>query len=153
MSAAVLTQFEPVCETPSTCRTTKRPVRVLLAEDNEDAMLLVKYALEEYGEGQYVLEWVDRLTPCLDRLSSGAVDVTLLDLGLPETSGQATYIAVRSVDPNVPVIVLTSDERVHTELAVTLQGADEYLLKEEVSGRLLADIISDVIERRKARGN
>ena len=137
---------------PQTAPTSSRPLRVLLVEDNEDSMLLVKYALEEFGDGKYVLDWADRLYPGLERLQYGNVDVTLLDLGLPETNGPDTFFAVRNANPKVPVIVLTADECTQTEYAVTSFGADEYLVKGEVSGSVLANAISDVIRRRKSRG-
>ena len=42
--------------------TKQRRECVLLIEDNEDAMFLVRYAFQEYGQGKYRLIWAKRLT-------------------------------------------------------------------------------------------
>ena len=114
---------------------------VLLVEDSEEAMYLVQCALEEYGHGAYRLEWVEGLTGGLARLSKGGVDLVLLDLGLPESSGPASYVRLREAAPDVPVLVLTGDTREETESAVAARGADDYLVKDEVSGSLLLQAI------------
>jgi DNA-binding NarL/FixJ family response regulator len=114
---------------------------VLLVEDNEEAMFLVQCALEEYGNGAYRLEWVDGLAGGLARLSKGGVDLVLLDLGLPESSGAASYVRVREAAPDVPVLVLTGDTREETESAVSARGVEDYLVKDEVSGSLLLQAI------------
>jgi CheY-like chemotaxis protein len=119
----------------------KRQECVLLVEDNEDAMYLVQCALEEYGNGAYKLEWVNGLTGCLERLSKGGVDIVLLDLGLPESSGPLSYIRVREAAPEIPVLVLTGDTRAETESAVDAFGAEDFLVKDEVSGALLLQAI------------
>jgi DNA-binding response OmpR family regulator len=114
---------------------------VLLIEDNEEAMLLVRYALQEYGNGTYRLEWADGLTAGLHRLSKGDVDLILLDLGLPESSGAASYASIRKAAPDLPILVLTGDTREQTEFAVTSEGVEDYLVKEDISGALLLQAI------------
>lgn len=114
---------------------------VLLIEDSEDAMLLVRFALEEYGQGQYRLEWAASLSEGLDRLARGGVDGVLLDLGLPDSSGPESYAWVREIAPNVPVVVLTGDSRSETEFAVTASGVEGYLVKDQVSGVHLVEAI------------
>src|SRR5579863_3417690 len=105
---------------------------VLLVEDSEEAMLLVQYAMQEHGNGAYRLEWADGLTAGLQRLAKGGVDIVLLDLGLPESSGPASYAAIRSAAPDVAVLVLTGDVREQTETAVVASGVEDYLVKDEI---------------------
>lgn len=119
----------------------KRQECVLLIEDNEEAMLLVRYALQEYGNGTYRLEWADGLTAGLHRLAKGGVDLVILDLGLPETSGPASYAAIRQAAADLPILVLTGDTREQTQCKVSAEGADDFLLKDEVSGTLLLEAI------------
>jgi DNA-binding NarL/FixJ family response regulator len=114
---------------------------VLLIEDSEDSMLLVRYALQEYGNGTYRLEWAGGLTAGLHRLSKGGVDLVLLDLGLPESSGAASYEAIRSAAPDLPILVLTGDTREQTEFKVMSEGVEDFLVKDEVSGVLLLQAI------------
>jgi len=114
---------------------------VLLIEDSEEAMLLVRYALQEYGNGIYRLEWADGLTAGLHRLGKGGIDLVILDLGLPESSGAASHASIREAVPELPVLVLTADAREQTELKVTSKGVEDYLMKDEVSGALLVEAI------------
>jgi len=114
---------------------------VLLVEDDEEAMLLVRYALQEYGNGTYRLEWADGLTTSLHRLANGGVDLVILDLGLPESSGPASYEVLRKAAPDLPILVLTGDTRESTELKVAAHGVEDFLVKDEVSGGLLVEAI------------
>lgn len=125
--------------------------RVLLIEDNQEEMLLVQYTLEEYGQGRYELEWTNRLALGLERLRSGGLDVVLLDLGLPECNGIMSYVAVRNEAPDIPTIILTGDEREQTEQLVMTYGAEDYLVKSEVSGLHLLRAIRSAIYRSKSR--
>jgi DNA-binding NarL/FixJ family response regulator len=114
---------------------------VLLIEDSEEAMLLVRFALEEYGRGAYRLQWASDLSSGLDFLAHGGIDVVLLDLGLPESSGPESYAWVREIAPKVPVVVLTGDSRAETEFAVTASGVEGYLVKDQVSGSHLIEAV------------
>jgi DNA-binding response OmpR family regulator len=122
---------------------------VLLVEDSEEAMFLVQCALEEYGNGAYRLEWVDGLTGGIARLSKGGVDLVLLDLGLPDSEGAASYARVREAAPDVPVLVLTGDTREETESAVAARGVEDFLVKDEVSGSLLLQAIRSALYTNK----
>ena len=124
---------------------------ILLVEDSEDAMLLVRYAIEDYGHDRYRLDWSDNLASGLDRLSQGGVDLVLLDLGLPESSGAASFAAVRGADPKVPILVLTGDAREQTEFAVTAGGVQDYLVKDQVSGSLLIEAIRAALQSNKIK--
>jgi phosphoserine phosphatase RsbU/P len=114
---------------------------VLLIEDNEEAMFLVQFALQEYGDGAYRLEWADGLSAGLERLHKGGVDVILLDLGLPDSSGPASYSWLREAAPEVPVLVLTGDGREETEFTVAASGVADYLVKDQISGALLVQAL------------
>jgi len=116
-------------------------------------MLLVQFALEEYGQGKYRLEWATRLSEGLDQIRKGGVDVVLLDLGLPESSGPVSYEWVRAVSPRLPVLVLTSDTSEYVELAVLAGGVDDYLVKDLVSGSQLFEAIQAALFRKKQSKN
>ncbi len=126
---------------------------ILLIEDSEDAMWLVRYAIEDYGKGRFHLDWSDNLACGLERLSKGGIDLVLLDLGLPESSGAASFAAVHKADPKVPVLVLTGDAREQTEFAVTAGGGQDYLIKDQVSGSLLLEAIRAALQSHSRRGN
>jgi DNA-binding response OmpR family regulator len=151
MTTATLRMFECLETLPVPAPAERQQTCVLLIEDSEDSMLLVKYALEEYGNGHYVMEWASGLSEGIERLGQGGVDIVLLDLGLPESSGAASYTRIIGIAPEVPVVILTGDSREQTEFAVTTYGAEDYLVKEEVSGVLLLQAIRGAIYRHSNR--
>jgi len=123
---------------------------VLLIEDDAEAMWLVRFALEEHGNSRYWLEWAITLREGLEYLSSGGVDVVLLDLGLPDSSGPESFVWVREVS-QVPVVVLTANTSLETERAVTEDGVEGYLVKDRVSGSLLLQAIGAALYAKKQR--
>jgi PAS domain S-box-containing protein len=126
-----------------------RTLSVLLVEDNAgDARLIAE--LLRLPADEFRLEHVERLAPALERLGQGGVDVVLLDLGLPDSQGRATFAAVRHAAPTVPVIILTGlwDEALATRMVRA--GAQDYLAKGEVDGNLLRRAIRYAFERHRA---
>jgi DNA-binding response OmpR family regulator len=120
-----------------------------LIEDSEEAMLLVRYSLQAFGGGRYRLKWVESLSEGLVQLSKGGVDIVLVDLGLPDSSGPTGLALVREAAPEVPVLVLTGDTREETEFAASAWGVDDYLVKDQVSGAQLVHAIRSSIRANK----
>ncbi len=134
---------------PRTLHDTRHEENVLLIEDSEDAMLLVRYALNEHGNGRFRLEWESCLQDGLSRIAQGGTDVVLLDLGLPESSGALSYAKVRAAAPHLPVVVLTGDTREETELSVFSGGVEDYLVKDQVSGSLLITVLDEALRKNR----
>jgi DNA-binding response OmpR family regulator len=150
-TAATLTAEDPHALTATAAPAQAPLARVLLIEDNQEEMLLVQYTLEEFGQGRYELEWANRLGPGIDRVRDGGLDLVLLDLGLPECQGPVSYVAIRDAAPEIPVLVLTGDHRAQTEEVVMNLGAEDYLVKEEISGLQLLHAIRGAMYRKKTR--
>ncbi len=125
-------------------------IRVLLVEDNPGDCRLIQEMLAEVAGAPFVLEAADCLAAGRERLRVGDSDVVLLDLQLPDSRGHATFLAAQAQAPHVPIIVLTGlgDEQVAVQ---TVQaGAQDYLVKGQVDGNLLARAIRYAIERKRA---
>ena len=140
------------CLPEATAPTGRLQECVLLIEDSEDAALLVRHALKWHGDGKYRLEWSRTLYGGLGRLSKGGVDIVLLDLGLPESSGPTSYAWVRELAPDIPVVVLTADASEETQSAVLASGAENYLIKQQISGLLLLQAIRAALSASRSRG-
>ena len=122
---------------------------VLLVEDNPaDADLIGEYLDEPAGD-RYEIVHAGRLSDAVERLRAGAVEVILLDLRLPDSTGLATVRAVRNAAGEVPIVVLSgiSDERLALDCIDA--GAQDYLLKEELRARSLRRAIGYAITRRR----
>jgi diguanylate cyclase (GGDEF)-like protein len=124
-------------------------VRALLVEDDPADAEYIRELLS--GEKVACLELlhVDRLSRALELLGRGEFDVVLLDLGLPESHGLDTLERMREAVRKVPVIVLTGldDEAVATK--AVQEGAQDYLPKGELDGKLLVRSIRYAVERHR----
>ena len=83
------------------------PVTALIIEDNEADAFLVKEYLDEARPDGFALEQRPDLASGLARLAEGGVDVVVLDLGLPDSQGLATFDSVHAAHPELAVVVLT----------------------------------------------
>jgi PAS domain S-box-containing protein len=126
------------------------PIRVLLVEDNPGDARLIFEMLRDVQAQAFDLERVDRLAPALERLGHAAIDVVLLDLGLPDSEGLSTFERASDRAGGEPIIVISGldDERVALE--AVRSGAQDYLVKGRIEGNLLARVIHYAIERKRA---
>lgn len=86
----------------------------------------------------------------LEIISEEAIDLVLLDLGLPDSQGLDSYIDVQRADLRLPVIVMTSSmpDLEDGQKAVAL-GAQDYIGKDEFTPQLLSRIIPYAISRKQ----
>jgi Flp pilus assembly CpaE family ATPase len=127
------------------------PVHILLIEDNPGDAGLVREMLSEGRDAQFRIDWVQALRPGLDRLTRGDIDMVLLDLSLPDSQGLESLAAIRGRAPNLPVVVLTGlDDEDFAHEAVRC-GAQDYLVKGELSGGALARTLRYAMLRQRSR--
>lgn len=131
-------------------------IRLLLIEDNPDDALLLKNSLGELAEEQSMLPQVElvhveRLREGLELLSDEAFDLVLLDLSLPDSEGLGSVSSVCSRAPEIPVVVLTGLTDLTMARDALAAGAQDYLVKGEVPGDLLARAILYSLERNRLR--
>ncbi len=124
-------------------------MKVLLAEAEPEGLSGLREAISELGEFQVELEWASQLSSALERLSEGGVDLLLLDLNLPDSEGIATFERAYAFAPGVPIVVLTDLDDEEVALSTVKGGAQDYLVKGQVSQDLLLRSIRYAIERHR----
>jgi PAS domain S-box-containing protein len=124
-------------------------IRALLIEDDPDDILLLKDSLVEIGLGKIKLDYTDRLSKGLIQLGTQVYDVILLDLNLPDSRGLDTLNTTIKRFPKLPVVVLSglADDAITVE--AVRRGAQDYLVKGDVSGPLVMRVIRYAIERKQ----
>ena len=123
---------------------------VLLVEDNPRDVRLVQELLRGQGARKVRLECAGTLAEATLRLERGGVDVALVDLGLPDSQGLDTCRRIReAADSAAVVIVLTGNLDEEIGLAAIRAGADDYLIKGQISGALLVRSVRYAMERRR----
>ncbi|HEX4634350.1 MAG TPA: response regulator [Gemmatimonadales bacterium] len=126
------------------------PIHVLLVEDNPGDARLILEVLTEVGARDFQLEKLDRLEPAIERLRGVAVDVVLLDLGLPDSQGIDTFRRARREAPTQPIIIISGLDDEQVALEAVRSGAQDYLVKGRIEGHLLARVIRYALERKRA---
>ncbi|MDN3515481.1 MAG: ATP-binding protein [Candidatus Brocadia sp.] len=125
-------------------------IKILIIEDNPGDARLILEMLKESGAKQFVLEHAVCLSSGLERLARVNYDVVLLDLGLPESQGLPTLEKTLALSLKAPIVVLTgsiADENVG--IKAVQRGAQDYLIKGIIDGKMLARSIRYAIERKQ----
>ncbi len=99
---------------------------------------------------QWFLTHVERLDIAIQYLSNDRFDVVLLDLSLPDSFGLETLKKLQALAPDIPVVVLTGADDRDLALQAMAIGAQDYLVKDQLSAPLLERAIRYAIERKKA---
>jgi predicted DNA binding protein len=141
--------------------TADKQLDFLLIEDNPGDVRLIeemlrgsetlvqRFDLGERFTGDIQIHHEETLESGLDRLSEGIIDVILLDLGLPDSTGLETLTAVSDATDFIPIVVLTGLNDQAMGIKAIQQGAQDYLVKDEVTSDLLARSVHYAIERNR----
>lgn len=129
----------------------QKRIKVLLFEDNQDDVFLLRKMLQKASTVQFELEVAETLAEGLQRVKAGGIDVVLLDLSLPDSRGLDTFYKAHKESGDVPIIVLSGldDERVALEAVHA--GAQDYLVKGQGGSQLLIRAMIYAIERTQAK--
>ncbi len=125
-------------------------IRALMIEDDPDDVLLVKESLADIPSARIKLSYTGRLSRGLIELSVQHYDVVLLDLNLPDSRGLESLKSVIKSYPRVPVVVLSGLADDATTLEAVRRGAQDYLVKGEINGPMLARVLRYAVERKQA---
>ncbi|MBE5929745.1 MAG: response regulator [Lachnospiraceae bacterium] len=101
--------------------------RILAVDDSTMNLKLV----ENMIKGEYQLELLGSGFDALAYLENNTVDLVLLDLLMPEMDGMETYDRLRELEngKNVPVIFLTADTDIESEITCLKKGASDFVRK------------------------
>ncbi len=124
-------------------------LNILLIEDSLSDANLIREMLIEANGTVFDLDRVSRLSQGLERLAQQRFDLVLLDLSLPDSRGFETFVRTKNYVPDLPIIVLTDLDDKALAMEAVREGAQDYLLKGEVSGDLLGRAIRYAIERKR----
>ena len=110
--------------------------RILVVEDEKNIRNFMQTVLTSNGYGVLTAENADK---AMMLLSSHCPDLILLDLGLPDTDGQAFIQDVRKWN-QVPIIVVSARTDEQDKVMSLDLGADDYVTKPFGTSELLARV-------------
>ncbi|NRQ49047.1 response regulator [Aeromicrobium stalagmiti] len=121
---------------------TDAPIRLFLLDDHEVVRRGLKDLLEQEADIEVVGE-SGLAQDAAERIPTIKPDVAVLDARLPDGSGIEVCREVRSADPEIAVIILTSYDDDDALFAAIMAGAAGYVLK-QVRGTDLVDAVRRV---------
>lgn len=128
-----------------------RRLNLLLVEDNPGDAALVKLELASSLRPIFHVTHVETLAAAGAFLSTGSVDVILLDLSLPDSAGMETVARMQAMAPCVAIVVLTGLDDPDFADRVLEAGAQDYLTKTMEMGGLLHRSIRYALTRMAAQ--
>jgi serine phosphatase RsbU (regulator of sigma subunit) len=124
-------------------------VPILLVEDDHGDAVLVQASLSEAGIPDDAITWTRTLADALTGLAAQPGCI-LLDLGLPDADGYSAVHKMVEAAPDTAVIVLTGRQE-RDGVDALAAGAQDYLVKDAITGELLERSIRYAIERKRAQ--
>ncbi len=110
---------------------------ILVVEDDKG---LQKYLRELLLDNGYAVQIAGDGIIALDSLAKTQPDLVVLDLGLPNMSGETVCLEVRKKYKDLPVIILTARDSISDIVQGLNLGADDYITKPFVADEFLARI-------------
>ncbi len=132
----------------------RKPVTILLADDDEDDRLLTTEALKEnrvanpvhcVKNGEELLDYLHQRGEYADPTSSPKPGIILLDLNMPKMDGRESLARIKA-DPNlrrIPVVILTTSKAEEDVLRSYDLGVNSFIIK-PVSFNALVDILQGI---------
>jgi DNA-binding NtrC family response regulator len=126
-------------------------IKIFLVDD--DAVFLKSLEIEFLHHGDFSIETFPTGEKCLEHLSHGP-DVIILDYHLDgidrgAMNGMDTLDKIKALDPAIPVIILSSQDKIEVAIDCMHHRAVDYVVKSETAFTRLQKIITDVLSFRK----
>jgi len=123
-------------------------INLLYIEDDVSSINLILEFLKQVRYIEYKTVTKTSLKDGLKYLNSHSnIDAILLDLTLPNSKGINTFLKVKEQTHNIPIIIISGYEEIAIECVK--YGAQDYLVKPDISSGLLCRSIKYAIERVK----
>ncbi|MBH8556065.1 hybrid sensor histidine kinase/response regulator [Nostocaceae cyanobacterium CENA357] len=138
-------------------------IHILLVEDSPTDARLLRQIFVRADKEEWQMTHVERLSEAISiSLQSSTIlpddsqaesvkqrrfDVVLLDLSLPDSTGLDTLKEYQAEIPDIPVVVLTGLDDEQLALQALAEGAQDYLVKDQITMQLLVRTARYAIER------
>src|ERR1051325_7559452 len=124
-------------------------IPVLLIERDLKFTRFLRESLSSLTSAEIELFVGETLAEALQKLRGARYDAILLDLCLSDSEGTETFERIHAAAPMSPIVILTCHEDEAFALEALRKGAQEYLLKSKIDGRILTRVVRYAIERKR----
>ena len=110
-------------------------IKIFAVEDDPVYTKFLKYVLDLNPD--FEVDFFENGKDCLSQLHKSPQIITL-DYSLPDLSGEEVLQQIKTIDPNIHVIIISGQDNISTAVSLLKQGAYDYITKdEETKDRLL----------------
>ena len=117
---------------------------VLLIQCNPADVRLISRALTTPSHSVLEIESVNKVPEAIERIRKGGVRSVIMDIEMPE--GFARFEELLSAAPHIPVLILSGTETECIARQAVEQGAQDYLLKNQLEEFRLGRVVRSMIE-------
>lgn len=132
---------------PKKAMSQSKPITVLLVEDNPADAYYVKEILPV---SDFQVVHASSMAAALQCLQDGGIDVILLDLSLPDSHGLDTVKSIAAHAQTIPIAILSGLKDEDVAVQVVQLGAQDFMLKDEITETVLSLRIHRAIELKHA---
>lgn len=122
---------------------------ILLIEDNEEDIRLIKELISETTLPQYELIVAKTIKDGCAKIKNHNFNAIIFDLNLPDIIGEDSFGALKSFAKNTPLIIISNHKDLTLSISLITEGAQDYILKSDLNSNLLKKTIQFAIERKK----
>jgi DNA-binding NarL/FixJ family response regulator len=119
----------------------KLPMKIMIVDDHEVVRMGLRSLLEHQG-GLKVVGEAGTAAEAIEKAFALKPDLVLMDVRLPDESGIEACRQIRSANPRIQVLMLTSYSSDEAIFAAIMAGASGYLLKRLEAEQLYTSIIA-----------
>jgi diguanylate cyclase (GGDEF)-like protein len=126
-----------------------KPARVLLVQDDPRAAMMIGEMLRTVWSRGLVVSQTERTLDAAQELLDHGATCVLLDLPRREAPGDALQ-HLTAAAPHTPIIVLSDQPEEDFGVAAVRAGAQDFLLKSELTAAVLGRSVRYAVERKRA---
>ena len=124
-----------------------KTIRVLLVDDDEDDIILVRGMFREIADFEAVVDWESSFATALACAGRDPHDIYLVDYRIGADTGVEWIREVRAIGVGAPVILLTGQGSYQIDLEAMQAGAADYLVKGKLDAAQLGRSIRYALDR------
>lgn len=126
---------------------TKKPVKVLIIDDDEDDYFITSDYLKNIPGTSFTIDWCYTYADAIGHLKNAQHDIYLVDYRLGVKTGIDVIKEAVALQCDEPIILLTSKGDFRIDVEAMKQGAFDYLLKADLNSEKLERSIRYAIDR------
>ena len=126
------------------------PLHILVVEDNEGDLLILKERIKMSGIPVADIQLADTLSAATELLKQSKPDIVFLDLFLPDSCGLESFDSLQEYMTYSAVIILSGLSDTKAAQEAIARGAQDFLAKGEFDEKLLKKTIVYSLERKRS---